>query len=858
MEQKTKSSLNKKSFKNIPEINSTFFENTLDAMLIGSQDGKVYAANPAACSMLGMEEKEICRLGRNGIVEITPQLIEGVRNREESGSFFGELKCIMKDGTRFPVEVSSSVFTLSDGSEFTTIIIRDISVRKKTEQSLYESGALLNSIIDSTTDLIWSVDTDKFRLLTFNKSLEEFFKREGINIRNGMLLEDILPPELVKKLEYLYSQTLYKGSLETEYQTTLGNRTLRINLNLLSRGSNPYAISVFAKDITELKLSELALKHASDWQQSIIEGSIDAIFISDEDSCLVAVNNAACDLTGYSKEQLLKMRIPELHDEPDLEVYRKYHKRIFKGEKILSEAKILRKDGIKVDAEFNNSCIYVSGKCYIHTTARDISGRKKAETALKQSEEKYRNLFENSAIGISATSQSGELMQANLPFAKMYGYESVEQMKSELTNVSKLFSNPDQRANLIKVMNKYGKTDAMEFEVVRRDGSKFFVLSSAVEVRDTSGILLYFQTSHIDLTERKKIEEALRSSSLYARTLIEASLDPLVTINSDGKLTDVNSSTEKITGLSRKKLIGSDFLDYFTEPDKAREGYKIVFSKGEVKDYPLTLCHRDGSTTDVLFNATQFKNEAGEVQGVFAAARDITNQKKMEEELRKSHELLEKLNQHLVEAIENERNQIALNLHDDLGQKLTAINLDIAWLKSRIGVQSRAVREKFEEMSSMIKETIESTKRTSAFLRPAILFDLGLVSAIKSHLDSFEKQTGITCHFYYETEEFDLEDSIALILYRILQESLTNIARHSGASVSETELSFRKNKIEMTITDNGTGITKDKVNSLGSMGIAGMKERVKSAKGKIIIRGETGGGTRIKVILPLIKEKDHD
>src|SRR5690242_18458198 len=110
----------------------------------------------------------------------------------------------------------------------------------------------------------------------------------------------------------------------------------------------------------------------------------------------------------------------------------------------------------------------------------------------------------------------------------------------------------------------------------------------------------------------------------YARSLIEASLDPLVTISPEGKITDVNEASVKVTGISREKLIGTDFSDYFKEPEKARQGYKLVFKKGFVSDYPLTIRHNNGNLTEVLYNATVYKDESGKVLGVFAAARDIT------------------------------------------------------------------------------------------------------------------------------------------------------------------------------------------------------------------------------------------
>jgi PAS domain S-box-containing protein len=125
-------------------------------------------------------------------------------------------------------------------------------------------------------------------------------------------------------------------------------------------------------------------------------------------------------------------------------------------------------------------------------------------------------------------------------------------------------------------------------------------------------------------------EQELQTASLYARSLIEASLDPLVTINPQGKITDVNKATEQATGIPRDRLIGSDFSDYFTDAQKAREGYQTVLSHGLVKDYPLTIRHVLGHTIDVLYNATVYQNEAGVVQGVFAAARDITELKAAE------------------------------------------------------------------------------------------------------------------------------------------------------------------------------------------------------------------------------------
>ena len=137
------------------------------------------------------------------------------------------------------------------------------------------------------------------------------------------------------------------------------------------------------------------------------------------------------------------------------------------------------------------------------------------------------------------------------------------------------------------------------------------------------------------ITKKKpaEAEPAAQSTSQYARSLIEASLDPFVTISPEGKITDVNEATVKVTGVPRRELIGTDFLNYFTEPERAREGYREVFEKGFVTDYPLTIRHRDGKLTDVLYNASVYRDASGRVLGVFAAARDVTESRRLMREL---------------------------------------------------------------------------------------------------------------------------------------------------------------------------------------------------------------------------------
>jgi PAS domain S-box-containing protein len=472
------------------------------------------------------------------------------------------------------------------------------------------------------------------------------------------------------------------------------------------------------------------------------------------------------------------------------------------------------------------------GKVYlsVHT---NITKRKMAEAALSENVAKFRGIFENSLLGISIASPEGILLLVNSAYSRMYGYESPDKMLQEVTNVEKLYAQQEERKEILRMLQKDGKMEPREVEVIRRDGTKFLVLVTVSVVRDFDGHLLYNQAIHLDLSERIKSEEKVRDAALYTRSLIESNLDPLIAINTDGKITDVNVATEQITGLERVKLIGSDFVDYFAEPEKVRREFGIILSRGLVKNFPLTIRHTSGRTTDVLFNATLFKNLAGEVQGVFADARDITDRKKIDEELRKSKELLEKLNQHLHDVRENERAFISREIHDELGQSMTALKLDLKMMHKYVGTNPEAIM-KLDSIIELVSDTIKDVQRISSDLRPGILDDLGLISSIEWYCEEFEKRTGIKCNLKLDNSDYS-DSQIKLTFFRILQETLTNVIRHANASSVNVKLHKSLKGATLTIQDNGIGIPEEKIESHKSLGLISIRERVRQLNGKLDI-----------------------
>ena len=256
-------------------------------------------------------------------------------------------------------------------------------------------------------------------------------------------------------------------------------------------------------------------------------------------------------------------------------------------------------------------------------TVLDITERKRNEEANLR----LASIVTSTDDAIIGKALDGTVTSWNRGAEKIYGYTAEEAIGRHFSFIVP-HDRGDELAAMLKRIRDGRQAQHHDTVWVRKDGQRIDVSLTLSAIKDQSGKILGFSTITHDITARRQAEEKLRQASRYTRSLLEASLDPLVTISREGKITDVNEATEKVTGVSREELIGSDFSNYFTDPDAARRGYEQVFAQGVVQDYPLAIRHASGKLTHVLYNATIFKDEAGEIEGVFAAARDITEKKR--------------------------------------------------------------------------------------------------------------------------------------------------------------------------------------------------------------------------------------
>ncbi|MDD1685964.1 PAS domain S-box protein [Methanoregula sp.] len=390
-------------------------------------------------------------------------------------------------------------------------------------------------------------------------------------------------------------------------------------------------------DITERKKAEEERAALA----SIVDHSDDAIIGKSLDGIIRSWNSGAEKIYGYSAQEAVGRHISMLVPPDESDDLEFILGQIRDGKPVFQYDTVrMRKDGVWIQVALTISPIKDRNGTLIgaSTIARNITERKKSEDALAKANAYNRSLIEASLDPLVTIAPDGKISDVNEATIRITGFSRNELIGTDFSNY---FTEPAKAKTGYVNAFRDGSVTDYALEIRHRNGQVTPVLYNATVYRNGFGEVIGVFASARDITERKKAEDALAKANAYNRSLIEANLDPLVTIAPDGTISDVNEATIRVTGFSREELIGTDFSNYFTEPAKAEAGYGKAFRDGAVTDYELEIRHRNGRVTPVLYNASVFRDALGNITGVFASARDITDRKNAETELRKAHDLLE-------------------------------------------------------------------------------------------------------------------------------------------------------------------------------------------------------------------------
>jgi len=476
----------------------------------------------------------------------------------------------------------------------------------------------------------------------------------------------------------------------------------------------------------------------------------------------------------------------------------------------------------------------------------DITGHRRAEQALRESEERFRSLYENSTLGLYRTTPDGKILLANPSLVKMLGYSSFSELAQR--NLEEGGFEPGyERAAFQYRLATEGEITGLEASWTRKDGTTIFVRESAKAIRDAEGKTAYYEGTVEDITERRRAEEALRQSEeKFSKAFRESPLVVALTRMRDHRYLDVSESFEQWIGWRREEVIGRTPLDIGIWVDLAErsEFVKRLEAEGVVRNLEFRYRRKDGVEMVGLGSGELIR--IGNEQCVISVITDITERKRAEE-------ALSGMTRKLVEAQEQERARISRELHDDINQRIALLAIELDQLREKHKDLPSKVRghvQKLQQMTSDISSRVYALSHKLYFSIPD---SLGLAKGMRSWCREFGKQQEIAI----DVKSHDLPrlpQEISLCLFRVLQEALHNAAKHSGVERIDVQLAENSGEIQLIVSDSGKGFDINAARRSGGLGLMSMQERVRLVGGTIFIDSKRLAGTTIRVCVPFRAE----
>jgi PAS domain S-box-containing protein len=853
--------------------------------------------------------------------------------------------------------------------------VQDVTERKQAEDELRKQKEILQKIFDYSPVMITFIGADG-RTKLVNREWEQIMGWSSEEVTSGDLdvFSELHPDPAYREevLEYIAKANTQWADFKTRVRDGRILDTRWSNV-LLSDGTS---IGI-GRDITAWKSAEAELRESEERYRDLVESSEELICTHDLQGLVLSANRAAAVSLGYPpKEYPVTMNLrdclaPEVRDQFDDYLNTVQKEGFAKGLMVVQTS-----TGERRIWEYYNT-LRTEGVAtpIVRGMAHDITERRRAEEALRHAERKYRAIFENAGEGIFQSTPDGRFLAANPALARMYGFDSPEELIRSLTDISRqIYVDPKRREEFKHLLDAFGMVRGFEHQVLRKDGTMIWTSVNARVVRDEQDTIRYYEGTAQDVTDRKQAEEALRESEERYRELFENAKDAIYVQDLRGIYTSVNRAAEKLSGYTRNEIIGKHF-EQFVAPEYlplVRTNFAKKLVDKEQTAYEVDVLAKDGQRVPVELNSTLIFEHDVPV-GIQGIARDITKRKRAEDDLRQQKEILQKIFDHipvmirltgpdgnvhlvnreyerttgwslaeiqgkglnlfaelypdknerqliiervatprgdwadfrttvrdgrvidttwtnihlsagmslgigqdisdrkraeetlrsysrkLIEAQEAERQHIARELHDQIGQVLTAIRINLQTIGNSCETDESQVL--IHQGISIIDSALEQVRNLSFELRPSLLDGLGLVAALRWYSDQYARRTGIRTKTSTNLREGQtrLREELETACFRIVQEALTNVVRHANAKNVSVSLRKLDHQILLSIKDDGIGFDERSANGGASpihLGLRGMKERALALSGTLAIESAPTRGTEIRASFPINSKED--
>jgi len=579
----------------------------------------------------------------------------------------------------------------------------------------------------------------------------------------------------------------------------------------------------------------------------------------DLDGRFLRVNQKFCDIVGYSQDELLERTCQEITHPEDLEPDISCIRRLLTGgaRSYTKEKRYIRKGGESVWTEVTFTLIQDDSDkpLWFLSIVLDISNRKRMEVKLQNSEKRFNDIADNAAVWIWEVDGNGKYTYASPVVENILGYKPEEILQKHFYD---LF-HPDDKEELMRAAFESFSGKVQFHELINRNvhknGQVVWLSTSGLPIIDESGELVGYRGADSDITERQQIETALLASEEKFRTLVTNTEELVYMIAADGTFLLSEGKGLSKLGLKPGQVVGKSVFELYKDYPDMLDEMRRTFN-GE------TVSNEVNISGNYFRNwYTPHKNHEGEIIGLLGLSVNITEQKQAEEKLQEYQRRLKALASELTRTEERERRNIALDLHDHVGQSLAVMRMQLAVARKQAG--GSKVAAILDEVSGSLREAIQDTRHVISDLSSPLINELGLAAALSEWLKvRIGERYGLETEFIDDGEPKPLGEDTRAILFRSVRELLANVIKHANANQVSVSLQRRDSVIRIIVEDDGAGMADDKHpekdSTEGGFGLFSIKERMSDLGGSLKIEGHPGRGVRVILTAPLEPGRVND